>query len=166
MVVYIIVWNLLRWARLIMCSPIINNVSRLIMCLEPLKVNTKGEHIINLVPNTKGTSQSSKPLGFPLGSRSKVWKEEVVPMWHHFPAKSRLSSLKKIVLLVWEPNLQAWVTFWVQKEHPWRGVLKPPKFLGPYPNVNPPLEYRHGNRFEAETCPITPERKLSYMQVR
>ena len=64
---------------------------------------------------------------FTLGSKSKVWENEVALILNHFPAKSWRSQLKKI-LLVWERNFQAWVP----KKGPSRLVLDP-KFLEPGP---------------------------------
>ena len=46
------------------------------------------------------------PKEFTIGSKSKVWKNEVALKWHHFPAKPQWrSSLKNVVLLVWETNV-------------------------------------------------------------
>ena len=44
-------------------------------------------------------AQNFEPEESKLGSGSKVWKNDIALMWHHFPAKYQKSSLNKIHLL-------------------------------------------------------------------
>ena len=79
--------------------------------LNPIGIRKKSEIVIidiwmvNINETLKrsdptGGDQKSGPREFTLGFGSKVWENEVVPMWHHFPAKYLWSSFKKILLFL------------------------------------------------------------------
>ena len=58
-------------------------------------------------------------------------------MWHHFPTKSGLSQLKKILHPIWGPKLQAWVQpEFKSKAH--ERVFRNPSSLDQVPNGNLP----------------------------
>lgn len=56
-------------------------------------------------PRPKKPQKLSNPGSLHCGFRSKVWKDDMVSMWHHFPVKSQPSPLKKL-LLTWETNIK------------------------------------------------------------
>ena len=51
-----------------------------------------------------GREQDHGSKEFMLGSWSKIWKNDVALMWHHFPSKCRRFHFKRVIVLVWETN--------------------------------------------------------------
>ena len=79
--------------------------------------------MINYLEGSK-TQETPKPNSYvaqeqKLGSKeftlefgSKVWKSEKVLIWHRFHVKSHtVATKRKILFLVLETNLQAWVQY-------------------------------------------------------
>ena len=83
-----------------------------------------------------GREQNHGSKEFTLGYWSKVWKNDVALMWHHFPSKCGWFHLKRVIFLVGETNSKVGSSLESKNKSLLRGVLDH-KFL------RPELEFKH-----------------------